>query len=83
MKPLEVAFCGPLKTVFWKECDLFIKSHVLPSGIMPIVPTVFGEENFLASDYLLGTKNDTVTAMNDSTAKRMNQDQATPTGTSV
>ncbi|KAF2891698.1 hypothetical protein ILUMI_14475 [Ignelater luminosus] len=53
------------------------------SGIMPIVPTVLGEENLLASDYLLGNKNDTVTAMNDSTAKRMNQDQATPTGTSV
>ncbi|KAF2880492.1 hypothetical protein ILUMI_25679 [Ignelater luminosus] len=47
--------------------------------IMHIDSTDFGEKDFFASDYLLGTKNDTVTVMNNSTANLMNQDQATPT----
>ncbi|KAF2886519.1 hypothetical protein ILUMI_19654 [Ignelater luminosus] len=44
---------------------------------MPIDPTLFGEEDFLASRYRLGTENDTVTVMNHSAANLMNQDQAT------
>lgn len=37
---------------------------------------VFGEEDFLASDYLLGNKNDTVTVLNDSTGSLMEQNEA-------
>lgn len=29
VRPLDVAFYGPLKTAFRKECDLFLKSHAL------------------------------------------------------
>ncbi|XP_063911278.1 uncharacterized protein LOC135128298 [Zophobas morio] len=109
MQPLDIAFYGPLKTAFRKECDLFMKSHALQkitpydvasifnkaycdtatiqkgvsgfnaSGIMPIDPTIFGEEDFLASDYLLSTSNDTVTVSNDSTANLIHQDEGTPT----
>ncbi|KAF2885147.1 hypothetical protein ILUMI_21023 [Ignelater luminosus] len=43
---------------------------------MPIDPTVFEEEDFLASDYsTLDTENGIVTVMNNSTANPMNQDQ--------
>ncbi|KAF2888292.1 hypothetical protein ILUMI_17881 [Ignelater luminosus] len=38
---------------------------------MPIDPTIFGEENFLASDYLLSIENNTTNLIN--------QDQAAPT----
>lgn len=93
MQPLDVAFYGPLKNAFRKECDLFMKSHAMQkitpfdvasifnkaycntatiqkgvsgfkaSGIFPIDPNIFGEEDFLASNYLLGTRNDSVTVM--------------------
>lgn len=91
MQPLDVAFYGPLKKAYKKECDLFMKSHALQkitpfdvasifnkaycetatiqkgvsgfksSGIYPINPSIFGDEDFLASNYLLDTRNSSTT----------------------
>ncbi|KAL1492328.1 hypothetical protein ABEB36_010589 [Hypothenemus hampei] len=45
------------------------------SGILPLNSSIFGEEDFLASDYLLGTGNDIVTVMNSSTVNLMDKNE--------
>ncbi|KAF2892532.1 hypothetical protein ILUMI_13641 [Ignelater luminosus] len=80
MQPLDVTFVPyDVASIFNKPyCDTAtIQKEVYgskASGIMPIDLTVFGEKDILASDYLLGTENDTVTVMNDPTANLKNQD---------
>lgn len=106
MQPLDVAFYGPLKNAFRKECDLFMKSNAMQkitpfdvasifnkaycntatiqkgvsgfkaSGIFPIDPNIFGEEDFLASSYLLGTRNDSVTVMDAGNSINLDQNEA-------
>ncbi|KAJ8949557.1 hypothetical protein NQ318_016187 [Aromia moschata] len=98
IQPLDIAFYGPLKTAFRKECDLFMKSKALQkitpydvasifnkaycnvatiqkgvagfqaAGIFPINPNVFGEEDFLASDYLTGSEHQNIPLIIDDSA---------------